>query len=198
MNKRPRNGGGRRRRRKPRTETSASAEPVTIAARRPNSPLLSKPARRSVAASAAPRAAAVVVELEEDESLLRPQRKEPARREARIIKLAPREVDASELERLRMLDRLVISEGRGAITRLADAYLEAGFEFPSEQRIQLQLLEHFDEAHARAAMGALEKLYEDEDPIKKPVLEQRLRRLEDHADEESTRDTAAKLRRAIR
>ncbi len=120
------------------------------------------------------------------------------RREARVIKLAPREIDATEQERLRMLDRLIISEGRGAITRLADAYLEAGFEFPAEQRIQLQLLEHFDESVACAAMAALEKLYEEEDPIKKPVLEQRLRRLEDHAEEESTRDRAAALRRAIR
>lgn len=120
------------------------------------------------------------------------------RREARIIKLVPREVDATELERQRLLDRLIISEGRGAITRLADAYLEAGFEFPVEQRIQLQLLEHFDENLACAAMAALETLYEDEDPIKKPVLEQRLRRLEDHAEEESTRDRAAALRRAIR
>ncbi len=139
-----------------------------------------------------------VAEVVEDESLLRSRRKEPVRREARIIKLAPREVDAKELERQRMLERLMFSEGRGVITRLADAYLEAGFEFPTEQRIQLQLLEHFDECLACAAMAALEKLYEDEDPIKKPVLEQRLRRLEDHAEEESTRDRAAALRRAIR
>jgi len=181
---------------------------VTIAARRPNSPLLSKPARRAVAASAAPRAAAqVATEAEGDievsneseaaaESV--PHRKEPQRRVARIIKLAPRQVDAKELERQRMLDRLVISEGRGAITRLANAYLEAGFEFPAEQRIQVQLLEHFDEDLACAAMCELEELYQEEEPIKKPVLEQRLRRLEDHGEEESTRNLAAALRRSIR
>ena len=34
--------------------------------------------------------------------------------------------------------------------------------------------------------------------IKKPVLDQRLRRLEEHADEPSTRELAAKLRQTIR
>jgi hypothetical protein len=41
-------------------------------------------------------------------------------------------------------------------------------------------------------------LLEKERPIKKPVFEQRLRRLEEYAEEAATRDAAASLRRVIR
>lgn len=198
MKQRSRTGGGRRRRKKASAKSNGTAEVVTIAARRPNSPLLSKPTGRAVAASAAPRADRPG-EGESEASSSRPQeRSEPARRAARIVNVAPRTMDASALERQRMLERLVLCEGRGAVTRLADAFLAEGFEFPEEQRVALQLLEHFDESQARTAMQVLERLYESEDPIKKPVLEQRLRRLEDHGEEDGTREAAAALRRAIR
>ncbi len=90
------------------------------------------------------------------------------------------------------------SETRGAITRAADDYVLAGFEFPAEQQVQLQLLEHFDEERARSAIEVLARLFSSEPPQKKPILEQRLRRLEEYADEPATRDAAAELRRAIR
>jgi len=84
------------------------------------------------------------------------------------------------------------------ISRAADECRRAGVEFPHEQAVQLQLLEHVDEGLARDAIAALGQLLSAEAPAKRPVLEQRLRRLEDTSDEEATRSAAAELRRALR
>jgi hypothetical protein len=92
----------------------------------------------------------------------------------------------------------MLSEGRGAISRAVNEYREHGFQFPEEQEVQLQLLEHFDESHARDAIETLTQLLADQEPIKRPILDQRLRRLEEYADEAITREAAAALRRAIR
>jgi hypothetical protein len=120
------------------------------------------------------------------------------RRTARIVQVTRTDTDAEERERLRLLDRLMAAETRGAISRTADDYVRAGHGFPEEQPVQLQLLEHFDEEHARAAIVSLTRLLGQEPPFKRPVLEQRLRRLEEYADEPQTREAAAELRRAIR
>jgi hypothetical protein len=106
--------------------------------------------------------------------------------------------DARLLERERLLARFLGSEGRGAVTRAADQYLRAGFEFPVEQPVQLQLLEHNDEALVREAIGALRSILTKEPPLKRPIFEQRLKRLEDSAEEEATRSAATELRRALR
>lgn len=173
-----------------------------IAARRPNSPLLTRPSRRSVAASAAPRA-----EQTEAESTplplagAGPRRVEAGcgqRRAARIVTVSSGETDEQERNRLRLLERLMLSETRGAISRAANEYLEAGFVFPEEQPVQLQLLEHFDESRARDAIAALTRLLSQEPPTKLPILTQRLRRLEEYADEQPTREEAAELRRSLR
>ena len=63
---------------------------------------------------------------------------------------------------------------------------------------QLQLLEHLDETLARASLGALAEILAREPPLKRPIFEQRLRRLEDSAEEEATRKAAADLRRQLR
>jgi len=84
------------------------------------------------------------------------------------------------------------------ISRAADDCRRAGVEFPHEQAVQLQLLEHVDESLARGAIAALGQILVAEPPAKRPILEQRLRRLEDAADEEGTRRAAAELRRALR
>jgi hypothetical protein len=42
------------------------------------------------------------------------------------------------------------------------------------------------------------RLLAKEEPIKRPVLDQRLRRLEEYAEDPSTRSTAAALRRSLR
>jgi hypothetical protein len=59
-------------------------------------------------------------------------------------------------------------------------------------------LEHFDEARVRDAMAVLQDLVQKEPTLKRPVFEQRLRRLEEYADEVSTREAAKALRRLIR
>jgi hypothetical protein len=89
------------------------------------------------------------------------------------------------------------SEGRAAITRAAEEYLTGGFELPREQEVQLKLLEHFDENRAIQAVAALHDLIAEQEPQQLPVLRQRLRRLEDHAEDVSLRDSAATLRRML-
>jgi hypothetical protein len=121
-----------------------------------------------------------------------------APRVARIVSASVQDHDARLLERERLLARFLASEGRGAITRAADQFLRAGFEFPVEQPVQLQLLEHNDEALVRDAIGALRGILTSEPPLKRPIFEQRLKRLEDGAEEEATRSAASDLRRALR
>jgi hypothetical protein len=67
-----------------------------------------------------------------------------------------------------------------------------------EQPVQLQLLEHHDEALVRGAIDALRGIVASEPPLKRPIFEQRLKRLEDSAEEETTRVLASELRRALR
>jgi hypothetical protein len=173
-----------------------------IAARRPNSPVILSAANRSkAAASAKPKS---LVWRPEDAPEVADARKAgtgapaPQRRVARIVQLDGKPLDERELERRKLLQRLIESEGRSQVSRAAEAYLHAGFEFPKEQEVQLQLLEHFNETRAREAIAVLLELVDREDPKKRPVFEQRLRRLEEYADEDTTRQAAAALRRAIR
>jgi hypothetical protein len=192
----------RRGRRKPRAERAPLPEPVRIAARRPDSPLLVKAPPRTVAASAAPRKKVDVSVAEEPAKTLEELRpkpaQEPPRRSARIITLGGGALDERRLEQKRLLNRLLSSEGRGAISRAADEFLRNGFELPDEQEVHLQLLEHFDESRARESLATMARLLKEQQPIKRPVLDQRLRRLEEYADEAATRTLAADLRRAIR
>lgn len=122
----------------------------------------------------------------------------PRPRSARIVSAAVHDPDGRKLERERLLARLLSSEGRGAVTRAADQYLRAGFEFPVDQPTQLQLLEHLDESLVRCAMEALRGIVVSEPPLKRPILEQRLKRLEDSGEEEATRVAATDLRRVLR
>lgn len=191
-------GGGRRRRRKQRSsEPRAAAEPILIAARRPNAPLV---ARAPAAMSAAPKSArpsALKARTEEAP----PQRPEPEpapRRTARIVQVTKTDADDRERQRLRLLDRLMAAETRGAITRAADELSREGFDLPVEQPVHLQLLEHFDEERARGAIEVLATLVAKEAPYKRPLLEQRLRRLEEYAEDTEVKNAAAELRRAIR
>lgn len=128
----------------------------------------------------------------EDETTLRKER-----RQARIVVRNTDAPDEAEKNRQRLLSRLMAAEGRAAISRAIDAYLAEGFELPREQDVQLKLLEHFDETKAARAIALLTEILAVETPRQLPVLRQRLRRLEDHADEESTRASAAQLRRQL-
>jgi hypothetical protein len=120
------------------------------------------------------------------------------RRAARIVESVRRDDDARVRERARLLDRLLSSDGRGSISRAADDFRRAGFDFPSEQAVQLQLLEHWDEGLARTAIDALREIVAREPPLKRPIFDQRLRRLEDAAEDATTRLAASELRRALR
>lgn len=196
---RQRSGWGRGRRRKPRkVERAERPEPVLIAARRPDSPLIAKAAARSIAASAVPRTQKESAPPDPVKSEVRAAVPEPARRAARIVQAGGKETDERERERRKLLGRLMESQGRGAITRAANEFLQHGFELPNEQVVHLQLLEHFDETKARESLQAISRILEAEPPIKRPVLDQRLRRLEEHADEVATRELAAALRRVLR
>jgi hypothetical protein len=196
MDAQPNRGGRRRRRRKNQNKKpAAKVEPVVVAARRPDSPRLEKPTRRMKAASAKPRT--VREEIGVSPGKEAPEEAPKKRREARIIQRKEDEVDETERTRRRLLSRYLASEGRAAITRAADAYLNEGFELPREQEVQLKLLEHFDETKSGQAVTALTELLDEDDPIQLPILRQRLRRLEEHAEDAALRDAASDLRRKL-
>jgi hypothetical protein len=196
-------GGGRRRRRRNRTQGRMNQEPILIVARRPDSPLLLKPKRKVIAASAAPKPELpetpkpVVTNghaLKDARDKLGPVQ----RREVRIVQPSAPPDDARERQRQRLYAELLNSKGRIAISRAADNLTANEIAMPKGQAYQLQLLEHLDESKAREAIGSIADCLQREAPHKKPVLDQRLRRLEEHGDDISTREAAATLRRALR
>jgi len=105
------------------------------------------------------------------------------RRAVRIVKVADNVLTPGNREQ-QLLDRLVRSQGRGAISRAADDLWESKFVAPKRQEVQIQLLEHENEHRARDAVFIMAELLQRESPIKRPVLDQRLRRLETSADDE--------------
>jgi len=119
------------------------------------------------------------------------------RRAVRIVKLADNVLTPGNREQ-QLIDRLMRSQGRGAISRAADDLWEGKFVAPKRQEIQIQLLEHENETRARDAVFAIAELLQRESPIKRPVLDQRLRRLETSAEDPITRDAAGALRRSMR
>jgi hypothetical protein len=121
----------------------------------------------------------------------------PVKRAARIVS-ATSALDDAELQRRHLLSRLLDSEGPSAVTRAANAYRKGGFAFPEEQPVQLKLLEHSDEGEVCSALEILATLLDQQTPIKLPVFEQRLKRLEDSAENPETRSRAAELRRVLR
>ena len=215
--------GAARKRRRPKHNGPPKAEPILIAARRPDAPP-ARPPRRLIAASASPRAnsirAAALGERVDghvngngqsnngtahngaahsrDATVSPINGVEAQRRAARIVQVNAAGPDDREKQRLRLLERLLTSEGRVAISRAANDLKLAGFEFPLNQDVQLQLLEHNDENLARQAVVQLKVLLETEKPIKLPIFSQRLRRLEEVGEDPLTRKSAADLRRQIR
>lgn len=119
------------------------------------------------------------------------------RRVARIVK-APEQTVAPDNREQRLLDRLLRSQGRVAISRAADELWESKFKAPRQQEVQIQLLEHQNEHRARDAVFVMAELLQRESPIQRPILDQRLRRLEEFADDPITRDAARALRRSVR
>lgn len=94
--------------------------------------------------------------------------------------------------------RLLKAQGSHAITDAAEAFFYAGYSLEEDdQEGWLQLLEHRDEAKVREAIEKLRKSFLRKPPRHKPLLQQRLRRIEDNADEQATRDAASGLRNAL-
>lgn len=199
--------GATRKRQHPKHNSPPKAEPILIAARRPDAPP-ARPPRRLIAASASPRGngSKAAAPLDNSEHRINGRNghvqdastSEAQRRAARIVQVNATGPDDREKQRLRLLERLLTSEGRVAISRAANDLRLAGFEFPLNQDVQLQLLEHNDENLARQAITQLKILLESERPIKLPVISQRLRRLEEVGEDPLTRKAAAELRRQIR
>jgi hypothetical protein len=115
----------------------------------------------------------------------------------KIITARPPSTDPKVLERERMVAALLSATDRISIGRLVDALLAAGHEIPESQEAHLQVLEHHDEARVRASLSALDTILSREPAKRRPVLEQRLKRIEELADEPATRDLAALLRRKL-
>ncbi len=128
-----------------------------------------------------------------------PQRRAspPRRRGARIIAGPAEAPDPAELERLMLLDHVLLAQGRPAITAATESYLKHGHELPQTQDVLLQLLEHNDEERVFAAIEGLTALLEEEDVQRRAVLDSRLRRIEEYADEATTRQAATTLRRQL-
>jgi hypothetical protein len=121
----------------------------------------------------------------------------PAKAVNRIVLAAPPEADPRTAERQKLLGRLLLAEGRPKISKAADDFLKAGFTLPEEQDVYLQLLEHADEERVRTAIGRLVHILSGELPRRRAVLESRLRRIEQFAEEAATREAAERLRRLV-
>ena len=114
-------------------------------------------------------------------------------------RMAPvKSLSDSERELERLLAKLSLAEGRVAITEAADAVFRAGHALPDDQHVHVQLLEHDDEARVRDAIERLVTILGDEAPKRPQVLDARLRRLEEFADEAETRALATQLRRHLK
>jgi hypothetical protein len=116
---------------------------------------------------------------------------------ARIIAGPKGPQDANEIERLRLLDRVLVAEGRRPISGAVEAFIGAGFALPRAQEVWLQVLEHNDEERVVEAIEELSVIFDEEEPKRRKVLESRLRRIEEFADELSTQRAATDLRRML-
>lgn len=120
------------------------------------------------------------------------------RQAARIVAVKPEPtVDPRELEREKLLAKLVAAEGPTKVARAAAELHRAGFELPLDEDVHLALLEHSDEERVRGAIDTLGALYREKAPKRRGMLEARLRRIEEMADEAPTRAAAERLRRAV-
>lgn len=115
----------------------------------------------------------------------------------RIVLAPPPQADPRAQDRQRLLGKLLAAEGRPAITKAANEFFKQGFTLPQEQDVYLQLLEHSKEERVREAIAALASILLGELPKRRAVLESRLRRIEEYAEDEATRTAAAELRRQV-
>jgi hypothetical protein len=100
-------------------------------------------------------------------------------------------------KRLDLLRKITAAQGSKAISDAIETFLTAGHSLPDDQEVYLQMLEHRDEERVREAIVQLERLLAGQLPKRKPVLVQRLKRIEENADEAETRDAATALRSRV-
>ena len=120
-----------------------------------------------------------------------------AKGNGRIVLAPAPQSDPRTVERQKLLGRLLVAEGRPKISKAADDFFKAGFTLPEEQDVYLQLLEHLDEERVRGAIDVLSTILAGELPKRRAVLESRLRRIEQFAEEAVTREAAERLRRRV-
>ena len=138
-------------------------------------------------------------EPEPDKGQRKPAREGPAssKTPGRIVLATPAQVDPQMAERQKLLSKLLLAESRPKIAKAATDFLRAGFSFPEEQDVCLQLLEHTDETQVRSAIDVLGALFANELPKRRAVLASRLRRIEQFAEDQDTRVAAERLRRRV-
>jgi len=137
-------------------------------------------------------------EPEQEEPPRRRRRLAPKRTGAKLIVGPVGTQDPKELERERLLHRVLAAEGRPSISNAVDDYVQAGFDFPPMQDVWLQMLEHRDEGRVAEAIESLSAILGDEAPKRRKVLESRLRRIEEYADEATTQHAAGRLIRLLK
>jgi hypothetical protein len=120
-----------------------------------------------------------------------------AKATGRIVLAPPPQADPRAQERQKLLGKLLLASGRPGISKATNDFLRAGYTFPMEQDVYLQLLEHTDEARVQEAIDALSGILAGELPKRRAVLESRLRRIEQFAEESATREGAERLRRQV-
>ncbi|MCL2822362.1 MAG: hypothetical protein FWD57_00035 [Polyangiaceae bacterium] len=127
-----------------------------------------------------------------------PSEQKPSAKTAARIVLPPNpDADPRNAERRQLLGKFLTATGSASISHAANAFLAAGFEFPVDQETHVQMLEHSDEHLVLESINKLVSILAGELPKRRPIIEQRLRRIEDQADGENTRLAAAALRRML-
>ncbi|MFO0651333.1 MAG: hypothetical protein U0326_34225 [Polyangiales bacterium] len=116
----------------------------------------------------------------------------------RVVEAAADDVEARAAQKRQdLLRKINAAQNPKAISDTIDTFLHSGFTLPDDQEVMLQMLEHRDEERVREALSKLDFLLMGQLPKRKPVLVQRLKRLEEHAEEDSTRTAAGTLRRKV-
>jgi hypothetical protein len=115
----------------------------------------------------------------------------------RIVLAPPPQADPRAADRQKLLGKLLAAEGRPAISKAANELFKHGFTLPPEQDVYLQLLEHTNEERVRDAIAALASILLGELPKRRAVLQSRLRRIEEYAEDSATRTAAAELWRQV-
>ena len=97
----------------------------------------------------------------------------------------------------RLVAALLAADGAEPVRRAVSALELAGHTVPRQQDTLLRMLQHPDERRVRAAIDAFAGLFDAHAPERRTILEARLRRLEELADDVETREAATALRRRM-